>query len=263
MNTPARISPALAAHLAERPETAPPGRRSAGEIARLHAFRIARAERWFAEAARETTERHCPVCDYRGPFSPVRHKIGSWCPACDSRPRHRLFALWLDRQGALRPGLRVIHFAAEPMARAAFEAAGCAYRTADIAPGFDLTLDITAMALPDASADMIIAHHVLEHVDDAQALAEIARVLAPGGRAVLTVPLIEGWDETLEDPAATTPEARLKLYADPDHLRFYGRDWRARISAAGLTLSEFPAAEPDVSRHGLNRGERLFIGGRP
>ncbi|MEL6196966.1 MAG: methyltransferase domain-containing protein [Pseudomonadota bacterium] len=245
-----------------RPPFGPPGTRSASEIEAVHRFRLARARTWFDEASGAVAAQHCPICGYAGPFSPVRHKIGTWCPSCDSRPRHRLLALWLRRHGGLGAGLRVLHFAAEPWLMPLFREAGCRYRTADIHDRYDLTVDITAMALPDASEDMIIANHVLEHVDDRAALAEIARVLAPGGRAVLTLPIIEGWDETLEDPAAADPETRRRLYGDPDHLRFYGRDIRERIRAAGLGLEEYPACEPDVSTHALNRGERLFIATR-
>lgn len=247
---------------ADRPPFTPPLQRTAEEIAAVHRFRVERARRWFEEAAASAPTQTCPICGYEGPFSPVRHKIGTWCPSCDSRPRHRLLHLWLQREGRLREGMRVLHFAAEPWLRPLFRAAGCQYRTADIHDRYDLTLDITAMALPDASEDLIIANHVVEHVDDAKAFAEVARVLAPGGRAVLTLPIIEGWDATLEDPAATDPETRRRLYGDPDHLRFYGRDVRERIRAAGLGLQEYPAVEPDVSTHALNRGERLFIAAR-
>lgn len=42
---------------------------------------------------------------------------------------------------------------------------------------------------PDHSFDTVLSHEVLEHVtDDRQALAEIVRVLRPGGRLVLFVP---------------------------------------------------------------------------
>jgi SAM-dependent methyltransferase len=48
-----------------------------------------------------------------------------------------------------------------------------------------------AEALPyaDNSFDLILSHEVLEHVeDDQRAVAEIVRVLKPGGRAVIFVP---------------------------------------------------------------------------
>ncbi|MEO0763951.1 MAG: methyltransferase domain-containing protein, partial [Pseudomonadota bacterium] len=160
---------ALARH-SGRPPTGPAGDRTAEEQAALHAFRLARARAWFEAAAAAAPDRHCPICGYAGPFSPVRHKIGIWCPGCDSRPRHRLMHLWLTRTAVLREGLRILHFAAEPFLRPMAEAAGCHYTTADIAPGFDRVLDIEAIALPDACQDLVIANHVLEHVDDARAL---------------------------------------------------------------------------------------------
>lgn len=236
-----------------------PGRRSEAEIAAIHRFRLDKAVAWYFQAVGDTPERHCPICDYRGPFSPVRFKIGIWCPGCDSRPRHRLMQLWLKREARLGPGLRVLHFAAEPWARRVFQSAGCVYVTADLNDRYDRRLDITAMDQPDASVDLLIANHVLEHVDDRAALSEIARVLAPGGRALLTVPVIEGWDETLEAPPGADPETRRRLCGDADHRRFYGRDVRERIRAAGLGLTEYVAVEPDVSTHALQRGERLFL----
>ena len=237
-------------------------RRSPEEIAATLELRARRAIEHFTALARGRTPRLCPVCGYRGMFSPVRHKPEIWCPSCDSRPRHRLLKLWVDREMALPERARVLHFAAEPFARDWFEARGAEYLTADIDEWHDLSLDIEAMALPDASFDMVIANHVLEHVDDARALAEIFRVLRPGGQAVLTVPMVEGWDATYEKPGLTEEERRLR-YGDPLHRRFYGRDVRDRITAAGFRLEEFAGTEPEVSRHALHRGERVFIGVRP
>lgn len=234
-------------------------RQTPEEIGAIMELRARRAIDHFTGLAWGGTPRLCPVCGYEGMFSPVRHKPEIWCPSCDSRPRHRLLKLWADRAMALPAGARVLHFAAEPFVREWFEARGATYVTADINDKFELQLDIEAMDLADASFDMVMANHVLEHVDDAKALVEIHRVLTPGGQAVITVPMVEGWDETYEEPGLTEEERRLR-YGDPTHRRFYGRDVRERIRAAGFALDEFAGTEPDVSRHALHRGERVFIG---
>jgi len=45
------------------------------------------------------------------------------------------------------------------------------------------------LPFPEASFDLILSHEVIEHVrDDRQAAAEMARVLKPGGRAVIFCP---------------------------------------------------------------------------
>jgi SAM-dependent methyltransferase len=52
-----------------------------------------------------------------------------------------------------------------------------------------LSADATNLPFPDGSFDAIIAAEILEHVPrDGAALAEIARVLRPGGRVAVTVP---------------------------------------------------------------------------
>lgn len=52
--------------------------------------------------------------------------------------------------------------------------------------------DICAMPFPDASFDLVLATDIIEHVDDDEtALAEIARVLRPGGRVLVTVPAFQ------------------------------------------------------------------------
>ena len=238
-------------------------RRDPAEIATVMDLRARRAIDHVTGLVWGRTARLCPVCGYQGMFSPVRHKPEIWCPCCDSRPRHRLLKLWMDREMVLGQGARVLHFAAEPWVRGWFEDRGASYVTADINDKFDLQIDITAMDLPDGSFDMVMTNHVLEHVDDRAALAEMFRVLKRGGQAVITVPMLEGWDETHEDPALVTEAERRLHYGDPSHLRFYGRDVRGRIRAAGFDLHEYVAVEPDVSTHALHRGERIFVGLKP
>ena len=52
--------------------------------------------------------------------------------------------------------------------------------------------DICALPFPDESFDFVLATDVIEHVDDdAAAAREIARVLAPGGMALISVPAFQ------------------------------------------------------------------------
>jgi SAM-dependent methyltransferase len=58
----------------------------------------------------------------------------------------------------------------------------------------DVFFDGRTLPVADGSADVVLCTQVLEHAQDANALlAEIARVLKPDGRLLLTVPFV--WEE--------------------------------------------------------------------
>jgi SAM-dependent methyltransferase len=131
----------------------------------------------------------------------------------------------------------LLHFAPEAgLERRLRAALGDRYVTTDLEPaGVDLTLDITALDLPDASFDAVVCVHVLEHVpDDAAAMRELHRVLRPGGWGVVQVPILR--DVTDEDPAVTDPAERLRRFGQADHVRTYGRDFADRLQAAGFDV---------------------------
>jgi SAM-dependent methyltransferase len=55
----------------------------------------------------------------------------------------------------------------------------------------DVRLDLTRLGLADGSVETAVCVSVLEHVDDlTTAVAELRRVVAPGGRLLLTVPFL-------------------------------------------------------------------------
>lgn len=113
-------------------------------------------------------------------------------------------------------------------------------------------MDLTALALDDASFDVILCSHVLEHIpDDRRAMRELHRVLRPGGWAILQVPLDPERAMTYEDASITDPERRLEHFGQEDHVRVYGRDYPDRLREAGFTVDEddFAAAlDPDERR---------------
>jgi ubiquinone/menaquinone biosynthesis C-methylase UbiE len=94
---------------------------------------------------------------------------------------------------ALRRGASVLALDADEGELNSVAAMFAAMREAgEVPPGGQaraLAGDATAMPLPDASVDVVIAAEVLEHIPaDQAAIAEIARVLRPGGLAAVTVP---------------------------------------------------------------------------
>ena len=95
-------------------------------------------------------------------------------------------------------------------------------------------MDITNLKFKDNSFDAIICLHVLEHIhEDIKAMRELYRVLAPGGWAILQVPI---WAfETVEMPGASR-DHYLELYGHSDHVRRYGFDYKNRLEKSGLKV---------------------------
>jgi len=93
--------------------------------------------------------------------------------------------------------------------------------------------DVTRLPFPDNSFDRIIASEILEHIeDDVGALAELVRVLRPGGTFAATIP-------------ATTPEKICWRITDEyhapkvegGHVRIYAKGQLADLmSTAGLDI---------------------------
>ena len=70
----------------------------------------------------------------------------------------------------------------------------------------DVVSDLASLPVADGSADTVVSNQVLEHVPDpGRALAEAARILKPGGVAIVTAPHIWGIHEEPHDYYRFTP----------------------------------------------------------
>ena len=154
-------------------------------------------------------------------------------------PRHRILAHWLEgHMDLLRLG-GILYFAPEDAMMRWMRRNGLSRTTADLYGPADLRLDIQATGLPDRSYDVVVCNHVLEHVDDFRvALAEIRRILRPGGSLICSFPMDPKVELLDEDPSVKTPEERLRRFGQNDRLRVFGMGAGALLEQAGFSVEE-------------------------
>jgi SAM-dependent methyltransferase len=183
----------------------------------------------------------CNICRWVGDaFLGPRHVEFSTCPDCGSNGRDRFLHWCFTNRVGLTPALRVIE--CSPRLGEAYRAAMSTwffYRTSDYdlrAHRGNLQLDLQSIDLPDGCLDVMLCAHVLEHVPDTdKALAELQRVMAPGGHLLLQVPVLQ---------ARTAPPTEPEFHGDdtPVFWRF-GFDLTARLRDQGFTTDLLCTAE--------------------
>lgn len=150
---------------------------------------------------------HCPICNYEGPFRDKRDRRHAKCPSCGALERTRLlFAVLAPLVESFSPERRrALHIAPEPLVSDWLAARFEHYVGADLQrTDVSVRLDIQTLPFPNATFDLVVASHVLEYPEnDMAAIAELRRILRPGGIAALPVPLIhiETRDLPTRDPS--------------------------------------------------------------
>jgi len=179
------------------------------------------------------------------------------CPVCHSSARDRLVWFWLSEAGQgfrFSRDVNIAHFAPEKgLARRLRAAAPAGYTAYDLEPSryrhLDRVIqaDLSALPMNDASVDLFVCNHVLEHVPDvSRALAEIYRVLRPGGVAILQVPIALKLERSIELPLDSSPEERVRLVGQHDHLRlFTAADYLDVLEQAGFLVERYDAFADD------------------
>ena len=135
---------------------------------------------------------------------------------------------------AYRRGARVVaadlDLAELPPVGAMFAAMRAEGQATPAAGAAALSADATSLPFPDGAFDAVIAAEILEHLpNDAVAMAEITRVLRPGGTVAVTVPawLPERICWALSSEYHEVPGG---------HVRIFTRaELAAKLTAAGLT----------------------------
>ena len=235
--------------LAHTVRQALPGQR--GERLRLRPWAPLRAGDFPASGA------WCVLCGWRGEqFPGPPHSEAAQCPRCLAVGRDRFIYLCLYQR--VQPTRRLRLLETSPRLGDHYRNT-MARRVRYLASDYDerahkasVKLDLQQLELPDDSIDVLLTAHVLEHVPDTDAaLSEIFRVLRPGGRMLLQVPVGQ---------AATAPPPEPEFHGDntPVFWRF-GMDLTERLRKHGFQASVL--CTEDFRRRveaGDARWERVF-----
>jgi len=218
----------------------------------------------------------CPCCGWRvrafaAERSIIRKGETGYCPRCNAKARHRRIWLFLKQNTELfSKDVRLLEVAPWwAFARRFRSISNICYVGLDLrrtGPHVTTLGDAIALPLRTGSLDAAICVHVLEHIEeDRGAIAELYRVLKPGGWSIITVPLRLD-RPTQEDPAIRDPIERARLFGEPGHVRFYGTDLVDRIRESGfdVTLDLADSVPADLRRrHGLRDDENIFYCRKP
>ena len=169
------------------------------------------------------------------------------CPHCAASDRERFYALYVQNfliNEHKVENIRMVHFAPEASLRNFLKKYPFKeYRTADLMmEGVDDKADLTDLNFyKDNYFDFFICSHMLEHIpDDIKAMQELYRILKPGGKGILVVPILQGLDEIYEDSSIVTEEDRLLHFWQEDHVRMYNKQgYIERLGNAGFSIEEY------------------------
>lgn len=178
----------------------------------------------------------CNICRWSGPhFQGVDHSESAVCPGCGSIARDR-FLFWSLQHSVERPDegrLRLLE--TSPRLDGTYRRAMAQWFDY-LCSDFDqrahtgaIRIDLQDIDLPSDSIDVILSPHVLEHVPDYdRALAELYRVLRPGGTLLLQVPVLQ---------ERTAPPTNPEFHGDdtPVFWRF-GPELGDRLAVHGFTV---------------------------
>lgn len=219
----------------------------------------------------------CPVCGksarkFLSYGSKVSYRKNVLCPHDLTLERHRLIWLYLQRKSNLftAKNLRFLHIAPEQCFLPHFKKQkNLIYTTGDIeSPIADLHFDLHNIPFESDNFDVIFCNHVLEHVQDSnRCMAELFRVMKPGGWGIFQVPQDMNREDTYEDWRITSEEQRENHFWQKDHVRLFGRNYPEKLVEVGFDYEEFTAddlvGDTDVDRFRLNPKEILYVFKKP
>lgn len=181
------------------------------------------------------TKQFCPICNSYGHFYPwygdVNPRFLYICPTCLSASRHRfLYYVYKNVLSNIKQNIKILHMAPEKCFKDLWKNPLIDYTAMDLSPeAYDFVKckreNVLNLSFKDNSFDVVLSNHVIEHVEDENKfMSEVLRVLKPGGKLLLNIPIYFDTQKSFENPDIVTREDRRKFYGDSDHCRKYGTD---------------------------------------
>jgi len=183
-----------------------------------------------------SSAKECSLCGWTGErFGPVyyvdQYREDTLCYACGSTDRTRLLPLYYRKNlaGFFAEGKKRVLDIGGLRGSRRFFPENVDYVSFDLyAPHAMVRGDLCAAPFPDASFDLWVCFHVLDLIeDDASAMRELYRLLAPGGIGLLDN--VMNWGGPTEEYGRARPEEAM-------HRRRYGVDLLDRLRALGFEV---------------------------
>ncbi len=205
------------------------------------------------------------------PYGYVKIRPNVLSPGTLSLERHRLIWLYLKNEtDFFESPSKVLHIAPEKAFISRLKKLPhLDYISCDLeSPLADIKADICNLPFEDASFDWILCNHVLEHIpNDQKAMQELFRVLKPGGKALLQVPLDPKRNTTFEDNSITDKAERTKIFGQYDHVRVYGLDYFDKLRKIGFEVNALQygktLTEKERNRYVVVKNEYIPLCKRP
>jgi SAM-dependent methyltransferase len=184
------------------------------------------------------------------------------CPKCGSLPRTRRLFQILKEKNLLNG--KILHFSPPKSLHSKLKTLPLEYISSDFESEFEAMeqYDLTAIPLPPGQFDLVIAYHVLEHIEaDKTAMKEIYRILKKGGFAIIQTPFKKG--NIYENPTIKTVEERLQHFGQKDHVRIYSVVGLAeRLKKVGFNVEILSYGPSLENKCGFKMDETVLLCGK-
>jgi SAM-dependent methyltransferase len=222
-------------------------------------------------------EAPAPSCNFclSSSFEAVGGREGEKCANCGALRRHRVALEVYRRHGLCGLGetsssLRVLHLLPEAQLRREITAyAGTGYLMAEFRPSrpkaaqtLRLDPDDPFWIFPDDYFDFVLHNHALIYMPGQyrDTLAEIARILKPGGHHIFSVPGPDMGMDTQEGGEHLDDDARQQTYGKYGHIKRMGKDLIETLK--GMPGGQFrydDLSNEDRARIGVTPGSNRLL----